>query len=264
MGNKKVSICILLMSMITAAYAGPMGPVKKTLPAFIPFISGEGMYTWPQVSGGLEVYAAGVGTFSSEASKLGWGGRVAAGALHPFSEKWAASVEAGWGYYGSVDIQPKVTLAANSSLTSTTLGNALRSNITQYGFDILIGAYFMKPKYDLFFKAGALIENMRSDIVLNPTGLVGKNNNLAVRFPGVYRLKTTFANVLPEIKLGGDYHIKKNWLVTAAWMHAFSQKLDSSQLGIVPTGTIQITNFSGYIYSPTLDTLLVGLEYRFA
>ncbi|MDX2346285.1 MAG: hypothetical protein QNK11_05395 [Legionella sp.] len=264
------SLTALLCASFTTAYAGPMGKPKEPLPVLIPFLAGEGMYTWPQGNAGLDVSVPGIGDFNATTNKVGWGGRIAAGALHPLSEKWAGSAEVGWGYYGSFSSVPSVTFASGTSsaararVTASSLGNSLNSYSTLYGFDILAGLYYLRPKYDLFFKAGALVQNFRTKIFINPTGLIGHTLGQSVnRFPGTYQLNANIVNVLPEIKLGGGYHVKKNWLVTAAWMHAFGRKLDTSKLGMT-VNPFTITKFSGFIYTPTLNTVLLGLEYRFA
>ncbi len=270
MKQKFFSILALLCLGATAAYAGPMGEVKKSLPVLIPYVAGEAMYTWPQVKGGLNVSVPTIGTFNSTVDKIGWGGRMAGGALHPFSEKWAGAFEMGWGYYGSFDIKPSVNITGSTTtnvhVVATTAGNALKTYAVQYGFDLLAGAYYMRPKYDLFFKAGALIQNFRTHISVNPTGLFGASvsGNVVNRFPGTYQLRMNIVNVLPEIRLGGGYHIKKDLLATASWMHAFGRTLDASTLGMTVVPSTTITNFSGHIYTPTIDTLLFGLEYRFA
>src|SRR3990167_11395920 len=117
MKQRILSLTALLILGISSVYAGPMGTPKKTLPILVPYMDGEVMYTWPQVNGGLNITVPDYGTFSSTVDKIGWGGRVAAGALHPVTEKWAAAAEVGWGYYGSFDVQPSVTLASNASAT---------------------------------------------------------------------------------------------------------------------------------------------------
>ncbi len=276
MKQRILSITALLLLGMTAAYAGPMGEPKKPLSVLTPFLAGEFMYTWPQVEGGLNVSVPTVGTFGSSVDKTGWGGRVAAGALHAVTEKWTASAEMGWGYYGSFNIKPALkyvngdrtrTGGATVDITAESAGNALRTYALQYGVDVLAGLYYTRPKYDLFFKAGALVQNLRTHVRLNPTGLFGAStdtNNTTNRFPGTYQLRLNIVNVLPAIRLGGGYHVKENWLITASWMHAFGRKLDASTLGITTSPSTTITNFSGHIYVPTIDTLLFGLEYRFA
>ncbi len=268
---KKSILFITALSLfaVATANAGPMGEPKKPLPILIPFLAGQGMYTWPQGNAGLDVSVPSVGDFNATTEKLGWGGRIAAGAIHPMSEKWAGSAEVGWGYYGSFESRPSVTLNSNASasvrarVSATQVGGALRTYSTLYGFDILAGLLYTQPKYDLFFKAGGLVQNFRTRIFVNPTGLIGRSIGTVNRFPGTYALDANIVNVLPEIKLGGGYHTAKNWLVTASWMHAFGRKLNPSRLGFT-VDPVTITHFSGYIYTPTLNTFLLGLEYRFA
>ncbi len=263
MRKQTLSACALLLSSMTASYAGTMGEEAPRL--LVPFLAGEGMYTWPDMGKGFELSVQNIGTFGSAKNDNGWGGRVAAGVLHNWSEKWAGSFELGWGYYGETDFTPSVTLASGVTVTA---GNSLRTMINQYGFDVLFGALYMKPKYDLFFKAGALVQNTRIKIHLNPTGLEGAArqnfDQLTARFPGVYGLNRVASNVLPEIKLGGAYHVYQDWNLTLSWMHAFGTKLNTSRMGFQTSPLTALTHFSGYVYSPSLNTVLFGIERRFS
>ncbi len=263
MRNKIFPACALLLGM-TSSYAGTMGEAEP-LPVLIPFISGEALYAWPDIDGFyVNVFTDGAHTasFRSNKDKQGWGGRVAVGALHPFSETWAGSAEMGWGYYGAVNMKPSIRVAPSVNVNVNS--NAFRVNIDQYGFDMLAGVFYMQPKYDLFFKAGALMQNLRSKVSANPQRLGAlPDSGLGRRFPGMYTLSTMVTNTLPEVKLGGHYFVNKNWLATASWMHAFGSTMNINvpSLSTNPAG---VGSASATLKATTLDVVMFGLEYRFA
>jgi hypothetical protein len=257
--KKLISACVLSCCSFVTAYAGTMGEVKP-LPVLIPFVAGEGMYTWPDVDG-FHINILNVGTFDSVKDENGWGGRLAAGVIHPLTEVFSGSAEVGWGYYGSVDMHPRITL--NSGVRVQPTANSFNVNINQYGFDVLAGLLYTRPNYDLFVKVGALIQNLRFKAVINPTGMTsGVASAFATRLNGTYGMHMTLVNALPELKLGGAYHLSDNWLATLAWMHAFGSSLsvNAPNLGIQP---IAVGSIHAHIQSPTINTILFGLEYRF-
>jgi hypothetical protein len=257
--KKLLSAFTLSCCSLATVYAGTMGEVKP-LPVLIPFVAGEGMYTWPDVDG-FHINILNLGTFDSVKDENGWGGRLAAGMIHPLTESFAGSAEVGWGYYGSVDMHPKITL--NSGVAVMPTSNSFKVNINQYGFDILAGLLYTKPSYDLFIKVGALIQNLRFKAAVNPIAMTANvPNALATRLNGTYAMHLTLVNALPELKLGGAYHLSEDWLVTLAWMHAFGSSLsvNAPNLGVQP---IAVGNIRAQIQSPTINTILFGLEYRF-
>lgn len=258
--EKLLPVLALSTCGATTAYAGGMGDFQP-LPMLIPFVAGEGMYTWPDIEG-FNINVVNVGSFTSSQNQQGWGGRFAAGAIHPLNESFAGSAEVGWGYYGSTDINPQITLnTANVTVTPTS--NAFKLKLNEYGFDVLAGLLYTQPDYDLFFKVGALIQNLRMKVETTPSQLTGSTTgSLATRFSGTYSITETLANVLPEIKLGGAYHISDDWLATLSWMHAFGSTLNMSMQDVA-TSPVSVGSASVQIQSPTLDTVLFGLEYRF-
>ena len=46
-----LAVALSACSASTLLHAGGMGAAKKPTPFLIPFLAGEGMYTWPQVDG---------------------------------------------------------------------------------------------------------------------------------------------------------------------------------------------------------------------
>jgi len=273
-----LAIALLTSGASTLVHAGGMGPVKKTMPVLIPFVAGEGMYTWPA---GIEGYHFNIrnyetstgrqdATFDSDDQNKGWGGRFAAGALHPMAEnlskyapgRFSGSLEMGWGYYGRVDMEPRVTVASGAQIIPP--AGAINLSLNQYGLDLLAGLVYDQPKYDLFFKVGGLVQNLKLKTNFNPRALTaGQAQAVISRFNGEYALNTSFVNVLPELRLGGGYRFYKNWLFTASWMHAFGStfRLEGPNVDLASGG---IGSVGVKVASPSLNTAMFGFEYRFA
>ena len=270
--KKKILLAIALSTCgaSTLVHAGGMGPVKKPLPVLVPFLAGEAMYTWPDIAGYnvriLNVDSAGNdAVITSKNTNDGWGGRFAAGAMHPFSERFAGSAELGYGYYGKVDANPIVTVS--SGVRVIPAGTSMKMVIHQYGMDVLAGVVYNQPKYDLFFKVGGLVQNLKLKTDFNPTVLSGgRVNSITQRLNGQYSLNQTLVNVLPMLRLGGGYHVTKNWLATVSWMHAFGATLKLTAPNIEVGGTGNVGSFGDVevkMASPTLNTVMFGTEYRF-
>ena len=97
---KKKIIAVVISELIgmSLGHAGAMGAVStQVVPSTIPYISGEASYTWNQV-GNLSLNG-----LSPALSKQPWGGRLAGGFVHRYSEKLSFSEELGGGYYGSMN-----------------------------------------------------------------------------------------------------------------------------------------------------------------
>lgn len=264
--NKKILLAIALSTCGASSWvhAGGMGPVKKSLPVLVPFLAAEAMYTWPDI-GGYQVNINNIDTAGNSAiirsqnDVQGWGGRFAAGAMHPFSERFSGSAELGYGYYGKVDANPVVT---TQGVNVTPSGNSLKMTIHQYGMDALVGVVYNQPKYDLFFKVGGLVQNLKLKTDINPTDLSGgRTNSITSRLNGQYSLNQTMVNVLPELRLGGGYFFTKNWLATVSWMHAFGATLQLTAPNLDGQGSFG--DISVKLASPTLNTVMFGTEYRF-
>jgi len=115
-------------------------------------------------------------------------------------------------------------------------------------------------------KVGALIQNLKLEININPQGLESTAGavpgRIATALNGGYSMNPTMVNVLPMLRLGGGYHISKNWLATASWMHAFGStlKIDMPDMNF---SSRTVGNLAAQIASPSLDAVLFGFEYRF-
>ncbi len=232
--NKMFISCLLAGCTSPALHAGDMGPVE-TRPRFMPFISGEAAYTSPQING--YNITGGTQFVNSTTSTRDWGGRFAAGGIYTLSNRIAIGAEMGWAYLFHASLVPEATRISGSSTYLLTLD--------EYGIDILPGLYYTQPKYDLFFKAGVLFVNLHTNASLSPDGTT--------------QLNTSIPGAMAEIKLGGEYHLTKNWMATASWMHAFggNLSLNAPAISFTPVVTMGIRN-------PTLDAIMLGVGYRFA
>jgi hypothetical protein len=70
--------------------------------------------------------------------------------------------------------------------------------------------------------------------------------------------------ILPEIRLGGEYQLYNDWFITAAWMHAFGGTLGVNIQDVTVSSTF--TSFGNILFNlnnPTMNTVAFGLEYRF-
>lgn len=268
-----LAIALSACSAATLLHAGGMGAPKKPTPFFIPFLAGEGMYTWPDVDGfSLNLLNANIQGqvqdvhITSKNDNEGWGGRLAGGLMHPMSGRFSSflgSVEAGWGYYGSMSMSP---LAQVASGTVSVSSDEASMRMKQYGVDLLAGLVYEQPQYDVFFKVGALVQNLKLKMGVNPQELEASAGvtpgNLVSRLNGKYNLSPTIVNVLPMLRLGGGYHISQNWLATASWMHAFGSTLKLT-MPDVNASSRTIGDLTAQIASPSLNTVMFGLEYRF-
>jgi hypothetical protein len=241
-----------------------MGPVSaEPLAGFVPFLAGEASYTWPQIDGYNANFQS-LANVTSTVQNQGWGGRFAAGLMHAMSDRFAYSAEMGWGYYGHVNLEPRFTVSNGAQVIPP--ANTIGASMDGYGFDMLAGILYTQPKYDLFFKAGALFENLHVNMSVDPRTIL-RNNRRAENFvPGsTLTLNRNMPQVMPEIKLGGAYHVTENWSATIAWMHAFGGSLGLSAGDLnLASNSVRIGDITANLNSPTLNSVMFGLEYRFA
>lgn len=251
---------ILILGLASNLYAGGMGAVQMSKSDITPFVAAEAAYTWPEVSG-YNITIANVGDFTSSVQNEGWGGRIAAGILKKMSDRFSASAEMGWGYYGRVNLKPELFLPRGVAVIPTQ--DTFHITMDQYGFDVLAGVLYTQSKYDLFFKAGALFENLRVDASTQLNELMVANPNLTSIYNGNMRFRVNFVQIQPEVKLGGSYHVTDNTLVTLAWMHAFGSSFEVSapHMNFNP---IKLGNMTFNFQNPTLNSVMFGLEHRFA
>lgn len=254
------SLALACSVLASTANAGGMGAVQASS-LITPFMTGEASYTWSSIDG-YNINVQEVGLFTSNKNTQGWGGRIGAGLLDKLSDRFSASAEMGWGYYGRVQLNPALIIPQGVTVIPSV--NTNHFNIDQYGLDLLAGILYTRPKYDLFFKAGALFENLRVDAGMNFSELVVGNAALSSQFNGLEDFRFNLPQVLPEIKLGGGYHVTERTLVTLAWMHAFGSTFSLQAPNMRFNPTTQLGNVTVNLQSPTLNSILFGLEHRFA
>ena len=151
MAKTKIALLVLTLSMGTVANAGTMGPVT-TAPEHALFASVEGAYTWSSLGPVM------INNRVLNSSYNGWGGRVAAGAVHHTATPLSYTAELGWGYYGDKDY-------------STPLAGVIKSKDKLYGVDFLVGANYRFDQFDLFAKAGAMIESEQQHQILDSSSI---------------------------------------------------------------------------------------------
>lgn len=230
-----LTTAFFLCSSCVISHAGSMGPVSSVLPPTTPFVSLEGAYTWNQLN------SVTVNGAASAGHDKPWGGRLAAGFIHPYSDLLRFSGELGGGYYGS---------------QSRTVGNYGRSNVSIDGYDLLFGALYKFNQFDLFGDVGVMLQNNRIKSteyleVSNPGGLLS----------GSITTKSNQTQVLPEIKVGGIYNLSDNWGISLAYMHVFGVNTGGN-MSVTPTTDVVAINGTTQTQNPTLDSALLGVRYN--
>lgn len=258
--RNKVLSTMLLTCAAAAAFAGDMGPVESY--TFKPFILGEAAYSWPTVAG-FSVNSN-IGYISSREEVQGWGGRLAAGVSRQISEKFALSFEGGLVYNDHIASIPRVE--THGVVVELPNGAVMGGSFDQYGFDLLGGIAYTRPKYDLFFKAGALFENLRTSVGMDTHSML--QGNVRQDYFGAGKTQALDVNVgqvMPEIKLGGAYHFNEDWSITASWMHAFGGTLGFSADELdFRTGLFSVGNLNLSLNNPTINAVMFGLQYDFS
>ena len=226
-------------------------------PLFKPFVSGEGSYSWPR-NDGVRYNLYNIASMNSSTAKNGWGGRIAAGILHPMTERFSVSAELGGGYYGNSHLDPHIYVVSPKIEIIPPAGTAGLSMNT-YGLDLLAGVVYTQPEYDLFFKAGAFFENMKANAFFDLSRLLQagafQNNPYVMSLlpnplPAAINTTQNVRMVLPEIKPGVAWHLADRLVVTGAWMHTFGNRFF-------------ISNTDIEVATPSLNVALFGIEYRF-
>jgi hypothetical protein len=262
MNNKLLGALLCVACSSTGLYAGGMGDVEANKAEFVPFLLGEASYTWPQI-GQFNINFTNLADTSTVNKIQGWGGRFAAGLMHAMSDRFAYSAEMGWGYYGHSSTTPIVKTTTGATVTLP--NSSMSLNLDQYGFDLLGGIFYTKPKYDLFFKAGALAQNLGVHMIFNPHEMLRGSSRADMFVPGSeFVIKRSSPEIMPEIKIGGTYHLNDHWLVDVAWMHAFGGPLSLSAPSLTTSPAFVLGDVTIEAHNPSLNSVMFGLEYRFA
>ncbi len=229
----------LLLLSATIAQAGDMGDTPKPYKT-TPFIEAEANASWIAYKKALVN-----GVFSSQINNI-WGGRFAAGLTRTYRDNFSLSGELGYGYYGRV---------------RTTFSNNVNNNYFAVdGIDILAGLLYTLKSLDLYFKAGAMVQNRRVKGALD----------LSQEFPGdvisgVHNYNSNFAQVLPALKTGGLYNFNANFALTVSYMHVFGSTPSILETKYATrTPSISIVSASNiHDQNPSLDSILFGIQYNF-
>jgi len=236
----KLTSSFVALTVSSALFAGTMGPVSEARHTL--FVSGEGAYTWNSID---DTVVHGV---TIDNSTNGWGGRIAAGAIHYSVDNLSYTAEMGWGYYGQTKFE----------------SDAFRINTrtSMYGLDLLVGGDYRMDNFDLFLKVGGMIENAKLHKVQNNALLV--TPLLTSADTGVSDTTRTYSSVVPEIKVGGIYNLNDQWGVSLAYMYVFGNDVS---LNIDPKFTSADTtsnNITARSVPVALSTLSLGLQYKFS
>lgn len=242
---KKISILSLITALSCGSYvqAGTMGPIDTT-PCLISFLALEGGYTWNEIDG-YNFSFTGVNRLYSHKSDKGGSGRVAGGIIRPINKQFALSSEIGFGYYG------RTTLDSVNTGLAIGLPGHLNVRNTLSGFDALAGVAFTTPNYSVFFKAGALVQNMAMKTITDFTPFTPTLRQS-------FHQKINHTAALPELKVGGAYNVATNWALTASYLHAFGSSPGTTAAFNLNNGS---AHFNTNVQNPSIDTVLLGIQY---
>lgn len=229
-------------SFSTVAFAGGMGEPTDCCSAFLAV---EGGYAWNNITGYDFSIIGANGRFISTESNDPYAARISAGVINMLNSEIAITGEFGWGYYG------KTTQNPEPSGLVTQLPATLSISQTLDGFDTLVGIAYVQDFYSLSLKAGALIQNIRTDSSanFNPFGFAVFNT---------LNVKTIKTAALPEIKVGAAYNFNPNWAITAAYMLAVGGSPQTTGTFDITTGAASLTINTE---NPTLNVFMAGIQY---
>jgi hypothetical protein len=235
--NTITAISALCLS--SGLYAGTMGPIST--PGHALFTTIEGGYTWDEVDD------TNINGFIASKSTDHWGGRLAAGATHYSVTNNALSYtgELGWGYYS----RTKITLPV--------FGVNARNNI--YGLDFLVGVNYAFNAFDLFLKAGGMVQNVRRELTTDLSRFVSGGSVV-----GINRSTLTHSAVAPEVKVGGVYNFTDSLGLSLAYSYVFGNTDVHTTTSKFFDGTSVVSNTSVTGSPVALSVVSLGLRYSFA
>lgn len=234
---KKTFLAGALLATAAISQAGTMGEEEINYKT-TPFIVAEGNFSW--LANKKQV----INSVTSVQSNNRWGGRFGAGITREYKDDFSFSGEIGYGYYGRV--RSTFPNAANNGFFAVD------------GLDILAGVLYKLKKIDAFFKAGALVSNMRIKETLDTT--LSYSTNVVVDSAS---RNTNYTQVLPEIKTGAMYNYSKNVAFIVSYMHVFGSTPSTTILNSVnERNVLTILNSYSNIHSqnPYIDSVLFGIQ----
>ena len=238
--KKIASICAASVLFSSSfVYAGSMGEDGSS--CFAPFVSLEGGYTANKINGYSFSSNVDTITYTSVKKKDQYTGRLAVGILSMMDDQFGFTGELGWGYYGRTTLTPPTGLLL-------TIPASVSSRYTLTGFDALLGAAYIQTYYSLFFKAGAVIQNMQENSTSYPN----------IASIAVANIKHNSTAVLPAIKLGIGYNIDYNWTITGSYLFAYGASRSTS---ISYDGTADAYTLNANNQNPMMNTLMLGIQY---
>ncbi len=237
---KKTAILLSNLLCISLGYAGTLGEALTSQTTR--YANLEASATWPTL--GTQT----MNGYTTVRSYQVWGGRFSAGVLSPY-KKINLLGEVGGGYYGKVSGTNESGYFGNRKFT---------------GYDVLVGAlYQLNTSFlndvDIFGSVGFMALNSRISATADLLKLFQDGGS----FNGITNKEFNVTQVLPEIKVGGIYHLNENLGFTISYLHVFSNSpgVNRTMSGIAGQG-VNI-NGSSDINNPALNTLLFGLRYYF-
>ena len=232
----KLLVSVLFCSLCANVYAGEMGPVSTTeYSTILPFVTLEGDYAWNSMYPGV------INGIQSVKKNSPWGGRAAGGFALKRTENLFFSGEAGWGAYGH-----------NNLLTTS--GES--ASYYFYGFDLLLGATYFYQQFDVFAKAGAMIETLRG--ISNTT--LGEYDPGSI-LSGYVSESSSQTTALPEVKIGGEYNFNSQLAVSLAYMYVFGSNQKLFVDNKVTSGQGLARNQQLRFQGPSLNSIMLGLRY---
>ncbi|MDP1603153.1 MAG: hypothetical protein Q8M03_07805 [Legionella sp.] len=236
--NTVTALSALCLS--TGLYAGTMGPINTPVGHPL-FTSIEGAYTWDEVDD------TNINGFLASKSTNHWGGRIAAGATHysALNNNLSYTAEMGWGYY------------SRTRITLPLFGANAKNDI--YGLDLLVGVNYAFDSFDLFLKAGGMVQNVRRELTTDLSSFVTGGS-----VTGISQATLTSSAVVPEVKVGGVYNFNDSLGLSLAYMYVFGNTNVHATTSRFFDGTTIVSN-SSVVGSPVaLSTVMLGLRYSFA
>lgn len=262
--QKKILLsCLLASGLFQTLYAGEMG-AQEDRRLFKPFLVGEAAYSWPMVSG-VNVELQNTGYIHATIQNQGWGGRFGAGAARTLGHSpYALTFEGGLMYNDHISVQPRVMLTNGYDVIPSS--KVIGATFDQYGLDLLAGLQYERPKYMLFVKAGALLENLRTRLSVSMYDMLQYNRRQANFRPNTQQtLNVNVGQAMPEVKVGGGYRFNDHWTLTGSWMHAFGGTLAirGNQMNLA-SNSVSIGDVVLSLNNPTINAAMFGFQYQFS